>query len=46
MLKREAYLGRRPPLLPDYLDDAVSADVLLPRERRLIMIQAQEFSLG
>ena len=46
MLTRETYLGRRPPLIPDYLDDDVSADVMLPHERRLIMIQAQEFSLG
>jgi len=45
MLPSEAYLGRHAPLLPDYLDDAVSAGVDLPNMRRLIMIQAQEFSL-
>ena len=45
MLPSEAYLGRHAPLLPDYLDDAVSAGVDLPSMRRLIMIQAQEFSL-
>ena len=45
MLKSETYLGRRPPFLPDFLDDDVSAGVDLPAMRRLIMIQAQEFSL-
>jgi hypothetical protein len=45
MLPSEAYLGRHAPLLPDYLDDDVSAGVDLPSMRRLIMIQAQEISL-
>ena len=32
-LPREAIFGRRPPLLPDYLDDALSAAVEAPRRR-------------
>jgi hypothetical protein len=39
MLQPEAFLGNRPPLLPDYLDDDVSAAVQLPATRRVIMIQ-------
>ena len=39
MLPSEAYLGRHAPLLPDYLDDAVSAAVDLPAMRRFIMIR-------
>jgi hypothetical protein len=45
MLPSEAYLGRHAPLMPDYLDDDVSAAVDLPAMRRVILIQAQEFSL-
>ncbi len=43
---RQAFLGRHAPLMPDYLDDDVSAGVDLPNMRRVIMIQAQDFSLG
>jgi hypothetical protein len=31
-----------PPLLPDYLDDAVSADTLAPLVTKMIVIQALE----
>jgi hypothetical protein len=41
-LPREAIFGRRPPLLPDYLDDAVSAAVELPATRRVILIEGLE----
>lgn len=40
MLPREIVHGRRPPMLPDYLDDDVSVDVLLPATRRVIIVQA------
>ena len=39
-LGRGAVLGRRPPLLPDFLDDDVSAEVLMPRGKRLLMVRA------
>jgi hypothetical protein len=35
-------MGRRPPLLPDFLDEDVSAEVLMPRTRRLLLIRATE----
>jgi hypothetical protein len=44
MLKSETGLGRRP-LLPDYLDDDVSAAVELPAQRRPINDPAREFTL-
>ena len=40
MLPQEAVFGRHPPMLPDYLDDEVSAEVWLPAVRRMIVIQA------
>jgi hypothetical protein len=42
-LEQEAVLGRRPPLLPDFLDNDVSAEVLVPRTRRVLMVRATEF---
>jgi hypothetical protein len=39
-LRRGAVLGRRPPLLPDFLDGDVSAAVLMPRGKRLLMVRA------
>jgi hypothetical protein len=42
-LEREAVLGRRPPLLPDFLDDDVSAEVSVPRLERVLMVRAREF---
>ena len=41
-LARSVVMGRRPPLLPDFLDDDVSAEVLMPRTKRLLMIRALE----
>jgi hypothetical protein len=41
-LARSVVMGRRPPLLPDFLDNDVSAEVLMPRTRRLLMIRALE----
>jgi len=34
--------GRRPPLLPDFLDDDVSAEVRVPAIKRLLMVRAVE----
>ncbi len=44
MLPQGAYLGTRPPHLPDYLDDAVSATVMLPIAQKVIVIQALELT--
>lgn len=44
MLAPEAFLGERPPVLADYLDDAVAADVELPAFRKMVVIQALELS--
>ncbi len=40
MLSRQVVMGRRPPMLPDYLDNDVSAEVSLPSTRRVIIVQA------
>jgi hypothetical protein len=45
MLPPAVTLGPRPPLLPDYLDDEVSAAVELPETRRLIIVQGLEMSV-
>lgn len=45
MLPQDAYRGTRPPVLPDYLDDTVSASVLVPRMNKLIVIQALETAI-
>jgi hypothetical protein len=45
LLPEGAYLGDRPPVLPDFLDDTVSTDVALPASQRLIVIQALESTL-
>jgi hypothetical protein len=37
-------LGRRPPLLPDFLDDDVSVEVLFPAQTRLLMVRAVEIA--
>jgi hypothetical protein len=44
MLPHEAFLGDRPPVLADYLDDAVTADVELPAFQKMIVIQALELT--
>jgi ParB-like chromosome segregation protein Spo0J len=40
MLPADVLLSERPPLLPDYLDDDVSAEVQLPATQRVLMVQA------
>ena len=44
MLSQDEFLGERPPVLPDYLDDSVSADVALPAQQKLLVIQGLELS--
>ena len=44
MLPQAAYLGERPPALPDYLDDSVSIDVTLPATQKMIVIHAVELT--
>jgi hypothetical protein len=43
-LPANVLLGDRPPLLPDYLNDAVAADVELPATQKVIVIQAIELT--
>jgi hypothetical protein len=45
MLPPAVFLGPRPPLLTSYLDDHVAADVLVPPQRKLIVLQATELRL-
>jgi hypothetical protein len=44
MLPEAAYLGDRPPLLADYLSDAVSAEVDLPATQKMLVIQGIEMN--
>jgi hypothetical protein len=44
MLPQDAYLGQRPPILADYLDDRVAATVAVPFTRRMIVIGGFELS--
>lgn len=44
LLPQSAYLGDRPPLLVDYLDDTVAVDTSLPSTTKIIIIQALEVS--
>ena len=47
LLPQNAYLGERPPLLKDYLDNEVAADTEIPMTQKMIVIQALEInSLG
>jgi hypothetical protein len=45
MLPQAAFLGPRPPTLPDYLDDSVSAAVQAPATQKLILVQALELNV-
>jgi hypothetical protein len=42
LLPQSVYLGERPPVLPDYLDDSVSARVSLPVQQKIVIVQAIE----
>jgi hypothetical protein len=45
-LPQHSYLGERPPLLRDYLDDQVACTVNLPASQKMVVIQGNEFSPG
>jgi hypothetical protein len=40
----DAFMGERPPMLPDYLDDLVGVDTLAPITSKMIVIQALELT--
>lgn len=44
MLPQDSYQGARPPVLPDYLDEAVSAPVQVPAAHKLVVIQGLELT--
>ena len=44
MLQGHAYLGNRPALLKDYLDEEVSAKVFMPASQKMIVVQGMEMS--
>jgi len=44
LLPQGAYLGDRPPLLPDYLDNRVAADTSLPVVQKMVVVQGLELS--
>jgi hypothetical protein len=47
LLPQGAYLGDRPPLLADYLNDQVAADTNIPIVQKMVVVQALELqSLG
>ncbi len=44
MLPQDSYQGMRPPVLPDYLNDTVSAAVRVPAVHKMVVIQALELT--
>jgi len=46
LLPQEAYFGSRPPVLPDMLDDTVSASVQVPAVQTMIVISGMQFPLA
>ncbi len=46
LLPQDAYLGSRPPVLPDMLDDTVSASVQVPAVQTMIVISGMQFPLA
>ncbi len=44
MLPQDSDRGQRPPVLPDYLDDEVSAPIMAPAARKMIIIQALQLT--
>jgi hypothetical protein len=44
MLPQDSYRGPRPPVLPDYLDETVSAAVQVPAQHKMVIIQALELT--
>jgi hypothetical protein len=46
ILPQNAWLGPRPPLVPDYFDNAVAATVALPAVQKVVMVQAIEATVS
>lgn len=46
LLPQGAYLGSRPPVLPDMLDDTVSTSVQIPAVQTMIVISGMQFPLA
>jgi len=44
MLPQDAYLGDRPPLLVDYLNNEVAATTTAPATQKVIVVQALEIA--
>ncbi len=44
VLYRQSYLGERPPLLEDYLNNDVASEVLLPASQKMIVVQGMEMN--
>lgn len=42
MLPQEAFVGPRPPTLPDFLDEQVAARVELPASQKMVIVHAME----
>jgi hypothetical protein len=42
MLPQEEFLGSRPPILPDFLDDQVAARIDLPACQKMVIVHAME----
>ncbi|HXL95668.1 MAG TPA: hypothetical protein VN969_42655 [Streptosporangiaceae bacterium] len=45
-LPQHSYLGDRPPVLPDYLDDRVASTVRLPAVQKMVVIQGIQMTPG
>ena len=45
LLPRQVFLGERPPMLTDYQEEVVSAEVNLPASQKLLLIQAIEIGM-
>jgi hypothetical protein len=43
-LPQDSYRGPRPPVLADYLDDAVAASVRIPATHKMVVVQALELT--
>lgn len=44
LLPRQLYMGERPPVIADYIDDAVSREIFLPATQKTIVIQGLEIN--
>ena len=44
LLPQDVFLGDRPPLLADYLNDDVSAAIQMPATQKIVIVQALELS--